>query len=34
MPTLALSVGEKVSKGSARSINGLNITDLLRTASK
>lgn len=31
MPTLAISVGESVSKGSARSINGLNITDVLRT---
>lgn len=34
MPTLAISMGETISKGSARSINGLNITDLLRTASK
>jgi len=33
MPTLAISVGETVSKGSARSINGLNITEVLRTAS-
>jgi single-stranded-DNA-specific exonuclease len=30
-PTLAISVGEEVSKGSARSINGLNITELLRS---
>lgn len=33
MPTLAISVGETVSKGSARSINGLNITQVLRSVS-
>jgi single-stranded-DNA-specific exonuclease len=30
-PTLAISVGESISKGSARSVKGLNITDLLRS---
>lgn len=33
MPTIAISVGETVSKGSARSTNGINITELLRSAS-
>ena len=33
MPTIAISVGETVSKGSARSINGLNITEVLRSVS-
>lgn len=31
-PTLAISVGPEISKGSARSVNGLNITETLRTA--
>ena len=29
-PVVAISVGEKVSKGSARSINGLNIVEIIR----
>ncbi len=33
VPTLAISVGENVAKGSARSVNGINITALLRTVS-
>ena len=32
-PTLAISVGETISKGSARSINGINITKVLRSVS-
>lgn len=34
MPTVAISVGEVVSKGSARSANGINITEVLRNCSK
>lgn len=34
MPTLAISVGEKISKGSARSTNGINITSALREVSE
>lgn len=34
MPTIAISVGETVSKGSARSVNGINITELLRSCSQ
>lgn len=30
-PTLAISIGEEISKGSARSIKGLNITEVLRS---
>lgn len=33
-PTLVISVGEEMAKGSARSIPGINITDLLRTEQK
>lgn len=33
-PTLAISVGETISKGSGRSINGINITKLLRSVSE
>ena len=29
-PSIAISVGEKISKGSARSINGVNIVELIR----
>ena len=29
-PSIAISVGEKISKGSARSINGINIVELIR----
>lgn len=31
LPTIAISVGETISKGSARSINGINITEVLRS---
>ncbi|HLC87695.1 MAG TPA: single-stranded-DNA-specific exonuclease RecJ [Patescibacteria group bacterium] len=34
MPTVAISVGETISKGSARSANGINITEVLRSCSK
>jgi single-stranded-DNA-specific exonuclease len=34
MPTVAISVGEVISKGSARSVNGINITEVLRSCSK
>jgi len=33
-PTLAISIGEKISKGSARSIKGVNIIDLIRKYEK
>lgn len=32
-PTIAISLGEKVSKGSARSIDGVNIVEVIRTFS-
>ena len=32
-PAIAISLGEKVSKGSARSINGVNIVEVIRTFS-
>lgn len=34
MPTIAISVSEEVSKGSARSIEGINITEVLRSCSE
>lgn len=34
MPSIAISVSEEVSKGSARSIDGINITQVLRTCSE
>lgn len=34
MPALAISVGGKISKGSARSVNGVNITQVLRSCTE
>ena len=34
MPSVAISVGESISKGSARSTNGINITEALRSVSE
>lgn len=34
MPSIAISVGKEVSKGSARSIDGINITQVLRSCSE
>lgn len=34
MPALAISVGKEVSKGSARSVNGVNITQVLRSCTE